>query len=72
MSACYVMERSRAGLVTYIEWGVFLVLGSQGLLKNRLQLVKSKQREGRYEITPIAENLSFDKGFFLFIRAIHH
>eukprot|EP00958_Prasinococcus_capsulatus_P017926 scaffold2058_cov403-Prasinococcus_capsulatus_cf.AAC.9 len=42
---------------------------SAGLLKNRLQLVKSK-REGRFEIVPIPENLSFDKGFFLFIRAI--
>ncbi|XP_024533969.1 uridine-cytidine kinase C isoform X2 [Selaginella moellendorffii] len=43
-----------------------------GLLKDQLQLVPRKGdggREDRYEIAPISDPLSFDKGFFLFIRA---
>lgn len=39
-----------------------------GLLKNQLELVKRKDRD-RYEIAPIPESLSFEKGFYLFIRA---
>ncbi|KAJ7521313.1 hypothetical protein O6H91_19G047600 [Diphasiastrum complanatum] len=39
-----------------------------GLLKHQLHLVKRKDCD-RYEIAPIPDQLSFDKGFFLFIRA---
>eukprot|EP01018_Ginkgo_biloba_P016185 Gb_10223 [translate_table: standard] len=39
-----------------------------GLLKNQLELVKRKDCD-RYEIAPIPDTLSFEKGFFLFIRA---
>lgn len=39
-----------------------------GLLKNQLELVKRKDCD-RYEIAPIPETLSFEKGFYLFIRA---
>lgn len=39
-----------------------------GLLKNQLELVKRKDYD-RYEIAPIPETLSFEKGFYLFIRA---
>lgn len=39
-----------------------------GLLKNQLELVKRKDCD-RYEIAPISETLSFEKGFYLFIRA---
>eukprot|EP00249_Psilotum_nudum_P017079 c26145_g1_i2 orf=801-2315(+) len=39
-----------------------------GLLKDQLRLVKRKDCE-RFEISPILEPLSFEKGFFLFIRA---
>lgn len=40
-----------------------------GLLKHQLQLVKSANSD-RYEIAPIQDTLSFEKGFFLFIRAV--
>ncbi|CAM6090898.1 unnamed protein product [Calypogeia fissa] len=40
-----------------------------GLLKHQLQLVKRKDSD-RYEIASIPEPLSFDKGFFLVIRAM--
>lgn len=39
-----------------------------GLLKDQLRLVKRKDCD-RYEIDRIPDTLSFDKGFFLFIRA---
>eukprot|EP00252_Welwitschia_mirabilis_P000929 TRINITY_DN10918_c0_g1_i4.p1 TRINITY_DN10918_c0_g1~~TRINITY_DN10918_c0_g1_i4.p1 ORF type:complete len:121 (+),score=11.24 TRINITY_DN10918_c0_g1_i4:209-571(+) len=39
-----------------------------GLLKNQLELVRRKDCE-RFEIEPVADVLSFEKGFFLFIRA---
>ena len=43
-----------------------------GLLKHQLHLVKRKSPRGteRYEVEQVDETLSFDKGFFLFIRAI--
>lgn len=43
-----------------------------GLLKNQVQLVKRNTLDGteRYELVSVEETLSFDKGFFLFIRAI--
>ncbi|BBN20313.1 uridine kinase [Marchantia polymorpha subsp. ruderalis] len=42
-----------------------------GLLKHQLQLVKRKDCvDERYEIAPIPDSLSFEKGFFLFIRAM--
>ncbi|KAL2609987.1 hypothetical protein R1flu_028560 [Riccia fluitans] len=42
-----------------------------GLLKHQLQLVKRKDcSDERYEISPIPDTLSFEKGFFLFIRAM--
>nr|XP_009410716.1 PREDICTED: uridine-cytidine kinase C [Musa acuminata subsp. malaccensis] len=40
----------------------------QGLLRDQVQLVKRKD-SGRYEIVPIQEPLSFEKGFFIVIRA---
>ncbi|GAV56473.1 PRK domain-containing protein/CYTH domain-containing protein [Cephalotus follicularis] len=39
-----------------------------GLLRDQVQLVKRKNSD-RYEIAPIEDPLSFDKGFFLVIRA---
>ena len=39
-----------------------------GLLKDQLQLVKRKEHN-RYEILPIEESLSFEKGLFIFVRA---
>ncbi|XP_078437547.1 phosphoribulokinase / Uridine kinase family [Wolffia australiana] len=39
-----------------------------GLLRDQVQLVKRKDRD-RYEILPIQEHLSFEKGFFIVIRA---
>ncbi|KAJ7562757.1 hypothetical protein O6H91_03G083200 [Diphasiastrum complanatum] len=39
-----------------------------GLLKHQLQLIK-RQDCNRYEIAPISDPLSFDKGFFIFVRA---
>ncbi|KAJ6838603.1 uridine-cytidine kinase C-like [Iris pallida] len=39
-----------------------------GLLRDQVKLVKRKDR-GRYEIVPILEPLSFEKGFFIVIRA---
>ncbi|EPS73390.1 hypothetical protein M569_01362 [Genlisea aurea] len=39
-----------------------------GLLKDQVKLVKRKDSE-RYEIAPIPDNLSFEKGFFAVIRA---
>lgn len=39
-----------------------------GLLKHQLQLVKRRDCD-RYEILPIEEPLSFEKGLFIFIRA---
>ncbi|XP_028805240.1 inorganic pyrophosphatase TTM2-like [Neltuma alba] len=40
----------------------------QGLLKDQVRLVKRKDSD-RYEIVPIHDLLSFDKGFFIVIRA---
>lgn len=39
-----------------------------GLLRDQVQLIKRKDRD-RYEIVPIQESLSFEKGFFIVIRA---
>ncbi|XP_077214976.1 inorganic pyrophosphatase TTM2-like isoform X2 [Tasmannia lanceolata] len=39
-----------------------------GLLRDQVQLVKRKDSD-RYEIVPIQETLSFEKGFFIIIRA---
>ncbi|XP_019181171.1 PREDICTED: uridine-cytidine kinase C-like [Ipomoea nil] len=39
-----------------------------GLLKDQIRLVKRKDRD-RYEIVHIPDNLSFEKGFFIVIRA---
>ncbi|GFQ01390.1 uridine-cytidine kinase c [Phtheirospermum japonicum] len=39
-----------------------------GLLKDQVQLVKRKD-SNRYEIAPISDNLSFEKGFFVVVRA---
>ncbi|CAI5990233.1 unnamed protein product [Closterium sp. NIES-65] len=43
-----------------------------GLLKNQLRLVRRVMPDGkaRKEIAPVEEQLSFEKGFFLFIRAV--
>lgn len=40
----------------------------QGLLRDQVQLVKRRDCD-RYEIAPIQESLSFEKGFFIVIRA---
>ena len=42
--------------------------GGGVLLKNKLQLVK--KRDGRTEVVPVEEVMPFDKGFFLFVRAV--
>lgn len=39
-----------------------------GLLRDQVQIVKRKDSD-RFEIVPIQESLSFEKGFFVFIRA---
>jgi uridine kinase len=39
-----------------------------GLLRDQVQLVKKKDSD-RYEIVPIQDPLSFEKGFFIVIRA---
>lgn len=39
-----------------------------GLLRDQLQLIKKKESD-RYEIVPIQDTLSFEKGFFIVIRA---
>lgn len=39
-----------------------------GLLRDQVQLVKKKD-SNRYEIVPIQDPLSFEKGFFIVIRA---
>lgn len=39
-----------------------------GLLRDQVKLVKRKD-SCRYEIVPIQDSLSFEKGFFIFIRA---
>lgn len=39
-----------------------------GLLKDQVQLVKKKASD-RYEIVPIPDPLSFEKGFFVVLRA---
>lgn len=39
-----------------------------GLLRDQVQLVKRKDSD-RYEILPIQDTLSFEKGFFVFVRA---
>ena len=42
------------------------------MLRDVLELVKSHGSNGksRYSIKPLEEKLSFDKGFYVFIRAI--
>lgn len=39
-----------------------------GLLRDQVQLIKKKDSD-RYEIVPIEDTLSFEKGFFIVIRA---
>lgn len=39
-----------------------------GLLRDQVQLIKKRESD-RYEIVPIPDNLSFEKGFFIVIRA---
>lgn len=39
-----------------------------GLLRDQVQLIKRKD-SGRYEIVPIEDSLSFEKGFYAVIRA---
>ncbi|GAU18996.1 hypothetical protein TSUD_193340 [Trifolium subterraneum] len=42
----------------------------QGLLRDQVQLIKRKDSSSdRYEIVPIQDSLSFEKGFFIVIRA---
>ena len=42
--------------------------GGSSLLKNWLQIRQNP--DGRYDLEPICDELSFEKGFFLFVRAI--
>lgn len=46
--------------------------GGHALLKDQLELVKVRQPDGttRYTIKPLESEFSFDKGFFMFVRAI--
>jgi len=46
--------------------------GGGGLIKDALRLVEKRAKDGasRYEIARVEEQLSFDKGFYLTIRAI--
>ncbi|XP_057851860.1 inorganic pyrophosphatase TTM1 isoform X1 [Cryptomeria japonica] len=60
-----VMARSDSRLVRVSSKGK---KGGGGLLKNQLELVKRKDCD-RYTIAKIPENLSFEKGFYMFIRA---
>ena len=48
------------------------LLPQDKLLKDQLELVRQKQPDGstRYSIKPLETEFSFDKGFFMFIRAI--
>ena len=39
------------------------------MLRDTLQVVKVKGGE-RYTVKPVEEKLSFDKGFYVFIRAV--
>ncbi|XP_002514541.2 inorganic pyrophosphatase TTM2 [Ricinus communis] len=48
--------------------GIELHQKKQGLLKDQVRLVKRKDCD-RYEIVPIQQTYTFEKGFFLFIRA---
>jgi hypothetical protein len=50
----------------------YLLLQKQTLLKDQLEVVRLKQPDGttRYSIKPLETEFSFDKGFFMFIRAI--
>lgn len=43
-------------------------LRKPGLLKDQVRLVK-RNHSGRYEVVPIQAPLSFEKGFFVVIRA---
>ena len=47
-------------------------LQAQTLLKDQLEFVRQKQPDGttRYTLKPLEAEFSFDKGFFMFIRAI--
>ena len=49
-----------------------LSFDAQGLLRDVLEVVKAHGTNGktRYSIKPLEEKLSFDKGFYVFIRAI--
>jgi uridine kinase len=48
------------------------------LLKDQLEVIKVKTSEGgtRYSIKPLTSELTFDKGLFVFVRAVqlltHH
>ncbi|WCJ35737.1 Phosphoribulokinase / Uridine kinase family [Euphorbia peplus] len=48
--------------------GIELHQKKHGLLKDQVRLVKRKDCD-RYEIVPIQQTYTFEKGFFLFIRA---
>lgn len=41
----------------------------QDLLRDKVRLVKRKDSAGRYEIVPIDDPLTFEKGFCAFVRA---
>lgn len=48
-------------------------LKKKGLLKDQLEIVKVKSNgKIKYAIQPLEEQLSFDKGFYVFIRAVQY
>lgn len=49
--------------------GIEFHLQRHGLVKEQVQLVKRRGDSGRYEIVPIQDRLSFEKGFLAVIRA---
>ncbi|GJP31767.1 hypothetical protein CLOM_g8874 [Closterium sp. NIES-68] len=57
---------------SFAEYGEKPSSRRPGLLKNQLRLVRRVMPDGkaRKEIAPVEEKLSFEKGFFLFIRAV--
>ncbi|CAI5528662.1 unnamed protein product [Closterium sp. Naga37s-1] len=57
---------------SFTEYGEKPSSRRPGLLKNQLRLVRRVMPDGkaRKEIAPVEEQLSFEKGFFLFIRAV--
>ena len=65
-------SRKKGKITVFTALFIVSILCGQGLLRDVLELVKSHGSNGksRYSIKPLEEKLSFDKGFYVFIRAI--